>query len=126
MQKSSLLLLTLLYDVYVSPFAKIIGGTERDSSRHECFDANLQRRFVIRYVYLRHSVSSGELGGSRFRYNPRVRELSPELLKLLVCPRCHGELQEGVSGLTCSACRLLYPIEDGIPVMMIDRATPLQ
>jgi hypothetical protein len=27
-------------------------------------------------------------------------------------------------GLVCDQCRLLYPIEDGIPVMLIDEARP--
>ena len=66
--------------------------------------------------------------------------LSPQLLKILVCPRCKGELdyQEGgaaaagsasapsaAPSLTCAACRLRYPVRDDIPIMLVDEATPL-
>lgn len=50
--------------------------------------------------------------------------INKELLELLVCPKCKGEIQlkaDG-SGLVCDACKLLYPIEDDIPVMLIDEA----
>ena len=50
--------------------------------------------------------------------------LSPELLSILVCPACKGDLvyaaTEGT--LTCNACRLRYRIEDGIPVMLVEEA----
>jgi uncharacterized protein YbaR (Trm112 family) len=29
-------------------------------------------------------------------------------------------------GLVCDACKLLYPIRDGIPVMLIDEALVVQ
>jgi uncharacterized protein YbaR (Trm112 family) len=29
------------------------------------------------------------------------------------------------SALECPACRLAYPVRDGIPIMLIDEATPL-
>jgi len=53
--------------------------------------------------------------------------LSPELLEILVCPKCKGELryQQELSALDCPACRLRYPIRDEIPIMLIDEATPL-
>lgn len=53
--------------------------------------------------------------------------ISPELLEILVCPKCKGDLQLTESGdaLDCSACKLRYRIEDDIPVMLIDEATPL-
>lgn len=53
--------------------------------------------------------------------------LAPELLEILVCPKCKGELEyrpeERV--LVCPACRLAYSIEDDIPVMLIDEARPI-
>ena len=51
----------------------------------------------------------------------------PDLLELLVCPRCKGELelQAEPQRLVCPACRLAYPVRDGIPIMLIDEATPL-
>jgi uncharacterized protein len=53
--------------------------------------------------------------------------LSPELLAILACPRCKGELEyrEGDSELVCHACRLRFAVRDGIPIMLIDEATPL-
>jgi uncharacterized protein len=52
--------------------------------------------------------------------------LPPKLLEILVCPKCKGTLayREGDSSLVCSACRLRYPVRDGIPIMLIDEATP--
>jgi uncharacterized protein YbaR (Trm112 family) len=53
--------------------------------------------------------------------------LAPELLEILVCPKCKGDLQyrHDPEALVCLACRLVYPVEDGIPVMLIDEARPL-
>ena len=50
--------------------------------------------------------------------------LSPQLLEILVCPKCKGALEyrERESALLCQACGLSYPIRDGIPVMLIDEA----
>jgi len=53
--------------------------------------------------------------------------LAPELLEILVCPRCKGDLEysESPEQLICRACRLVYRVDGGIPVMLIDEATPL-
>ncbi len=53
--------------------------------------------------------------------------ISPELLEILVCPKCKGDLVLTGTGdaLDCAACKLRYRIEDDIPVMLIDEATPL-
>jgi len=53
--------------------------------------------------------------------------LSEELLNILACPKCKGDifLNEQKEGLTCAACRLIYPIRDDIPIMLIDEALPL-
>ena len=52
--------------------------------------------------------------------------ISPELLEILRCPKCKSEvkLKDDKSGLKCvnSDCRLVYPIRDEIPVMLIDEA----
>ncbi len=50
--------------------------------------------------------------------------LSADLLAILVCPACRGELDyDPARGtLTCPACRLRYRVEDDIPVMLVDRA----
>ena len=53
--------------------------------------------------------------------------LSPQLLAILVCPKCKGELEyrEQEATLICHACRLRYPVRDDIPIMLTDEATPL-
>ena len=53
--------------------------------------------------------------------------LAPELLEILVCPKCKGELEYRASpeSLVCHACRLVYAVEDDIPIMLIDEAKPL-
>lgn len=54
--------------------------------------------------------------------------LSKELLAILACPKCKGEifLNSAEDGLVCKACRLVYQIKDDIPVMLIDEALPYQ
>jgi uncharacterized protein len=54
--------------------------------------------------------------------------LNKELLDILACPKCKGVivLNEAQDGLICRQCRLLYEIRDGIPIMLIDEAKPLQ
>lgn len=49
---------------------------------------------------------------------------------LLACPRCHaaladGRLPAGEPALECRACGLLFPVEGGIPVLLLERATPV-
>ena len=53
--------------------------------------------------------------------------LPPQLLAILVCPKCKGELEyrERETSLVCHACRLRYAIRDDIPIMLIDEAAPL-
>ncbi len=53
--------------------------------------------------------------------------LAPDLLEILVCPKCKGPLEHRtapVEALACPACRLLYAVEDDIPIMLIDEAKP--
>lgn len=54
--------------------------------------------------------------------------LSPELLKILVCPKSKGPLEYYAGPpevLVCRESRLVYAVQDGIPVMLIDEAQPL-
>ncbi len=53
--------------------------------------------------------------------------LAPELKEILACPRCKGELafHEDRGEIHCERCRLVYPIRDDIPVMLIEEARPL-
>ncbi len=53
------------------------------------------------------------------------------LIDLLVCPMCKSPLQmqrdaeQRPTGLSCRADRLIFPIRDGIPVMLESEAVPL-
>ena len=53
--------------------------------------------------------------------------INPELLEILACPKCKGEiyLNPSEDGLICDACKLLYEIRDDIPIMLIEEAKPL-
>ena len=55
--------------------------------------------------------------------------LDAALLEILACPKCKGALEykvgEGEEALLCHACALRYEVDDGIPIMLIDEATPL-
>lgn len=52
--------------------------------------------------------------------------ISPELLEILRCPKCRSKvrLKEDGSGIKClnPDCRLVYPVRDEIPVMLIEEA----
>ncbi len=50
--------------------------------------------------------------------------LAPELLEILACPLCKTPVGLTPDGqwLKCSQCGRKYPIEDDIPVMLVDRA----
>jgi len=59
----------------------------------------------------------------------KIMALSKELFEILACPKCKGDIKlieklmnYKEDGLICENCRLLYPIRDGIPVMLIDEA----
>ena len=51
--------------------------------------------------------------------------LDKQLLEILVCPKCKGDLEyhESENELVCRNCRLRYEIRDDIPIMLVDQAT---
>ena len=51
--------------------------------------------------------------------------IDPELLAILACPLCKADIKETADdrGLKCVKCHRVYPIKEGIPVMLIDEAT---
>ena len=53
--------------------------------------------------------------------------LSKDLLEILACPKCKGDIRltEKGDGLICDRCKLLYPVKDDIPVMLINEATKI-
>ncbi|ABA88511.1 protein of unknown function DUF343 [Syntrophotalea carbinolica DSM 2380] len=54
--------------------------------------------------------------------------ISQELLEILACPQCKGAVRqvEAPESLICDRCCLKYPVEDGIPVMLVEEAQPLE
>lgn len=52
--------------------------------------------------------------------------LDEQLLEILVCPKCKGELEYRTDEdvLLCHACRLRYEVREEIPIMLIDEAEP--
>jgi uncharacterized protein YbaR (Trm112 family) len=57
--------------------------------------------------------------------------LDPELMDILACPRCHGALsprpsEQEPAELVCTeaSCGLRFPVRDGIPILLIDEASP--
>ncbi|HVF58147.1 MAG TPA: Trm112 family protein [Pyrinomonadaceae bacterium] len=50
--------------------------------------------------------------------------ITQEFLEILICPACKGkvELKADESALKCVECRRVYPINNGIPVMVVEEA----
>ena len=53
--------------------------------------------------------------------------LDPVLLEVLACPcQRHAPVtaDEAAAVITCGVCATTFPIRDGIPVMLLEEATP--
>ena len=48
--------------------------------------------------------------------------IDEELLKILACPACQGDVKEEKGKIVCNKCRRRYPVREGIPVLLIDEA----
>ena len=50
--------------------------------------------------------------------------ITPDFVAMLACPACRGPLtlNENEAGLVCPACSVIYPVRDGIPVMLVEEA----
>jgi uncharacterized protein YbaR (Trm112 family) len=51
--------------------------------------------------------------------------VSKELLDILICPNCHGQVSydEAAATIACLGdCKFVYPVRDDIPIMLIDEA----
>ena len=50
--------------------------------------------------------------------------ISPELLAIMQCPACAGDLSERPEppALVCGSCGRAYAVVDGIPIMLVDEA----
>jgi len=50
--------------------------------------------------------------------------ISPDLLEMLACPICLKPLvSRGEESLKCNECKRVYPIRNGIPIMIVPEAT---
>lgn len=54
--------------------------------------------------------------------------VNPKLIELLVCPLTKGPLRydAGKQELISLHANLAYPIRDGVPIMLVDEARPLE
>lgn len=53
--------------------------------------------------------------------------IDPGLRAILVCPACRAALEDttapdGGAELSCTDCGLIYPVNNGIPELLVDRA----
>lgn len=53
-----------------------------------------------------------------------MQSISKELLDILACPKCKAPVIPKDDTLRCTNpdCRLVYPVRDGIPVMLVEEA----
>ncbi|HUX43985.1 MAG TPA: Trm112 family protein [Terracidiphilus sp.] len=47
-----------------------------------------------------------------------------EWAEVLACPACLGALRAEPNAVTCVGCGRVYPVVDGIPVLIVERAEP--
>ncbi len=59
--------------------------------------------------------------------NRQEREPDPKMLELLVCPLTHGPLvwDREASELISKKARLAFPVREGVPIMLVEEARPL-
>ena len=51
--------------------------------------------------------------------------IAAELLEILRCPKCHGELTVEPQALGCGACALAFSVRDGVPNFLLEDARRL-
>ena len=47
-----------------------------------------------------------------------------KLLAILACPVCHAALRAEEDALVCTKTQVRYPVEEGIPILLAERAQP--
>jgi uncharacterized protein YbaR (Trm112 family) len=52
--------------------------------------------------------------------------IDPQLKAILVCPTCHGDLEEDEAKavLRCQNDGTEFPVRDGIPIMLVEDTKP--
>ncbi len=62
----------------------------------------------------------GSVDGGATLPSAAKRTISPELLEILACPADKQPVELQDDFLICHTCGRKYPIEDGIPIMLIE------
>lgn len=52
--------------------------------------------------------------------------LKKELMKILACPKCKGDVKQKRMFVVCTSCKLAYPIFSDVPNMRIEDAWGLK
>ena len=54
--------------------------------------------------------------------------VDPKMLRVLVCPKTRGPLTHDTvtQELISKKAKLAYPIRDGVPILLVERARPLE
>jgi len=57
-------------------------------------------------------------------FSKTMDQLRKGLLEILACPRCKSPVRQEGNGLACTngECRLVFPIRDGVPIMLVKEA----
>ncbi len=57
-----------------------------------------------------------------------TRKVDSEILSILACSKCKADLTLAgdEKGLVCETCRIVFPIRDGVPIMLLEEAFPLR
>jgi len=53
-----------------------------------------------------------------------AKELSADFVNVLACPKCKGSLRydKAKQLLVCSKCKIAFKVENGIPIMLLEKA----
>jgi len=49
-----------------------------------------------------------------------------DLLEILACPKCKGDVKEIEMFIVCNNCKLAYPVLEDVPNMLIEDAWSLE
>ncbi len=90
----------------------------KNNDGSQCSHENLPPCLRVSVVGVAREPASAPL------YN-RPAMISQDLLDMLVCPVCKKPvvLNANGDGLKCGECRRVYPIQDDIPIMLVDAAS---
>lgn len=54
------------------------------------------------------------------RFDSEFHSAFEHVCEQLCCPACHGELRLEAEYLVCAGCGRVYPVVDGIPVLIAE------